>query len=81
MAKRHLPMAEVHRLIEPGPVVLVSTMSCGRANMMTMSWHMMVDFEPPIIACVMSNRGYSFEALKKTREVSSTSLPWNLPGR
>jgi flavin reductase (DIM6/NTAB) family NADH-FMN oxidoreductase RutF len=29
---------------------------------------MMVDFEPPIIACVMSNRDYSFEALKKTRE-------------
>ena len=68
MAKRPLPLAEVYRLIEPGPVVLVSTMSGGRANIMTMSWHMMVDFEPPIIACVMSNRDYSFEALKKTRE-------------
>jgi flavin reductase (DIM6/NTAB) family NADH-FMN oxidoreductase RutF len=68
MAKRPLPLAEVYRLIEPGPVVLVSTMSGGRANIMTMSWHMMVDFEPPIIACVISNRDYSFEALKKTRE-------------
>ena len=68
MAKRPLPLAEVYRLIEPGPVVLVATMSGGRANIMTMSWHMMVDFEPPIIACVMSNRDYSFEALKKTRE-------------
>jgi len=68
MAKRPLPLAEVYRLIEAGPVVLVSTMSGGRANIMTMSWHMMVDFEPPIIACVMSNRDYSFEALKKTRE-------------
>jgi flavin reductase (DIM6/NTAB) family NADH-FMN oxidoreductase RutF len=68
MSKRPLPLAEVYRLIEPGPVVLVSTMSGGRANIMTMSWHMMVDFEPPIIACVMSNRDYSFEALKKTRE-------------
>ena len=68
MAKRPLPLGEVYRLIEPGPVVLVSTMSGGRANIMTMSWHMMVDFEPPIIACVMSNRDYSFEALKKTRE-------------
>ena len=68
MAKRPLPLAEIYRLIEPGPVVLVSTMNGGRANIMTMSWHMMVDFEPPIIACVMSNRDYSFEALKKTRE-------------
>jgi flavin reductase (DIM6/NTAB) family NADH-FMN oxidoreductase RutF len=68
MARRPLPLAEVYRLIEPGPVVLVSTMSGGRANIMTMSWHMMVDFEPPIIAFVMSNRDYSFEALKKTKE-------------
>ena len=68
MAKRPLPLGKVYRLIEPGTVVLVSTMSGGRANIMTMSWHMMVDFEPPIIACVMSNRDYSFEALTKTRE-------------
>jgi len=68
MTKRPLPLAEVYRLIEPGPVVLVSTLSGGRANIMTMSWHMMVDFEPPLVACVMSNRDYSFEALKKTKE-------------
>ena len=68
MAKRSLPLSEVYRLIEPGPVVLVSTINNGRANIMTMSWHMMVDFEPPILACVMSNRDYSFHALKKTRE-------------
>jgi flavin reductase (DIM6/NTAB) family NADH-FMN oxidoreductase RutF len=68
VAKRSLPLCEVYRLIEPGPVVLVSTMRGGRANIMTMSWHMMVDFEPPILACVMSNRDYSFDALKKTRE-------------
>ena len=57
VAKRSLPLSEVYGLIEPGPVVLVSTMKGGRANIMTMSWHMMVDFEPPILACVMSNRG------------------------
>jgi flavin reductase (DIM6/NTAB) family NADH-FMN oxidoreductase RutF len=68
MAKQSLPLSEVYRLIEPGPVVLVSTMSGKKMNIMTMSWHMMVDFEPPIIACVMSNRDYSFAALKKTRE-------------
>ena len=71
MAKRPLP--QVYRLIEPGPVVLVSTVSGGCANIMTMSWHMMVDFEPPIITGVMSNRDYSFEALKKTRNVESAS--------
>jgi flavin reductase (DIM6/NTAB) family NADH-FMN oxidoreductase RutF len=68
MAKKSLPLSEVYRLIEPGPVVLVSTMSGKKTNIMTMSWHMMVDFEPPIIACVMSNRDYSFDALKGTKE-------------
>jgi flavin reductase (DIM6/NTAB) family NADH-FMN oxidoreductase RutF len=68
MAKRNLPLSQVYRLIEPGPVVLVTTASGGRANIMTMSWHMMVDFEPPILACVMSNRNYSFDLLKKSKE-------------
>jgi flavin reductase (DIM6/NTAB) family NADH-FMN oxidoreductase RutF len=74
VAKRTLPLSKVYRLIEPSPVALVSTMRGKRANNMTMSWHMMVDFEPPILACVMSNRDYSFDALKKSREcVFSTS--------
>jgi len=41
-------------LLEPGPVVLLTTRHRGRANVMTMSWHMMVEFEPPLVACVVS---------------------------
>jgi flavin reductase (DIM6/NTAB) family NADH-FMN oxidoreductase RutF len=29
---------------------------------------MMVEFEPPLIACVVSNRNYSFAALRATKE-------------
>jgi flavin reductase (DIM6/NTAB) family NADH-FMN oxidoreductase RutF len=68
MAKKSLPLSKVYRLIEPGPVVMVTTASGGRANVMTMSWHMMIDFEPPILACVISNRNYTFNILKKTKE-------------
>jgi flavin reductase (DIM6/NTAB) family NADH-FMN oxidoreductase RutF len=35
---------------------------------MTMSWHMMVEFEPPLVACVVSNANYSFAALRATKE-------------
>ena len=35
---------------------------------MTMSWHMMVDFEPPLIACIVSNADFSFAALRATGE-------------
>jgi flavin reductase (DIM6/NTAB) family NADH-FMN oxidoreductase RutF len=35
---------------------------------MTLSWHMMVEFEPPLVACVVSNRNHSFAALRATKE-------------
>ena len=63
-----LPLSKVYQLIEPGPVVLLTTAHHGRVNVMTMSWHMMVEFEPPLIACVVSNADYSFKALKVTKQ-------------
>ena len=62
-----LPLSEVYRLIEPSPVVLVTTAHKGRANVMTMSWHMMVEFTPPLIACVVSSANHSFAALRAAR--------------
>jgi len=65
---RHYPLSKVYQTIEPGPVVLLTTAEKGRANVMTMSWHMMVDFEPPLIACIVSDGDYSFAALRATGE-------------
>lgn len=62
------PLAKVFHWIEPGPVVLVTTANKGRANIMTMSWHMMMEFEPPLIGCIVAPLDYSFTALKTTRE-------------
>ena len=65
---RELPLTEVYQLLEPGPVVLLTTAHKGRANVMTMSWHMMVDFNPPLVACIVSGANYSFAALRASRE-------------
>jgi flavin reductase (DIM6/NTAB) family NADH-FMN oxidoreductase RutF len=65
---RELPLPKVYELLEPGPVVLLTTARKGRTNVMTMSWHMMVEFEPPLVACVVSNANYSFGAMRATRE-------------
>ncbi len=35
---------------------------------MTLSWHTMMEFEPPLVGCVVSDRYHSFRALKATRE-------------
>ena len=63
-----LPLSEAYQLLEPGPVVLLTTAHKGRANVMTMSWHMMVEFEPPLVACIVSNANHSFAALRATGE-------------
>jgi flavin reductase (DIM6/NTAB) family NADH-FMN oxidoreductase RutF len=66
--RRTLPLAQVYRLLEPGPVVLLATARSGRTNVMAMSWHTMLEFEPPLVGCVVSNRNYSFATLKSTKE-------------
>ncbi len=68
MAKKNLPLSQVYKLLEPGPVVMVTTARKGRPNVMTMSWLTMMDFEPPIVGCIMGEQSYSFGILKATRE-------------
>lgn len=68
MTKKSFPLSEVYGLLEPGPVVMLTTASGGRPNIMTMSWHTMIEFEPPLVGCVISNRNYSYGLLKATGE-------------
>jgi flavin reductase (DIM6/NTAB) family NADH-FMN oxidoreductase RutF len=68
MPKRSYPLSKVYGLLEPGPVVMLTTARKGQANIMTLSWHTMMEFEPPLVGCVVSGRNYSFELLKATRE-------------
>ncbi|OAM91351.1 flavin reductase [Termitidicoccus mucosus] len=64
---REFPLEKAFQWFEPGPVVLVSTAHRGKANIMTMSWHMVVEFSPQI-ACVVSPGNHTFAALRATRE-------------
>jgi len=68
MEKTSYPLSKVYGLLEPGPVVLVSTARAGRANIMAMSWHTMLDFEPPLLGCVISGSNFTFEILDQTGE-------------
>ncbi len=68
MKKKILPLSKVYTLIEPGPVVMVTTVRGEKPNIMTLAWHTMIDFEPPLLGIVMSDRNYSFESLKSSGE-------------
>ena len=49
-------------------MVLVTTALKGQANIMTLSWHTMMEFEPPLVGCVMSNWNFSHGMLRASRE-------------
>ena len=65
---KDFPLSRVFTLIEPSPVVMLTTSQKGRANIMTMSWLMPIEFEPALIACVVSPADYSYATLTATKE-------------
>lgn len=68
MIKQPFPLAKVYTLIEPGPVVLLATTHGGASNVMAMSWHSMLEFEPPLVGCVVSDRNHSHGLLAASGE-------------
>jgi flavin reductase (DIM6/NTAB) family NADH-FMN oxidoreductase RutF len=64
---RELKLGKAFTLMEPGPVVLVTTRDGPKDNIMTISWTMVLDFTP-IFAITTGPWNHSFAALRKTRE-------------
>lgn len=64
---RAFKLSRAFTLIEPGPVILVTTRDGGRNNIMTISWTMVMDFTPRF-AITTGEWNHSFRALRKTRE-------------
>lgn len=62
-----LDLGKAFALIEPGPVILVTTHDGQKANIMTLSWTMVMDFTPRF-AITTGEWNYSFTALRKHRE-------------
>jgi len=65
---RKYDLSRVYQLLESGPVVLLTTASGGHPNVMTMSWHMMAEFEARLVAGVVSEANFSYAGLRSTRE-------------
>lgn len=65
---KDFPLNKVVRLLEPGPLVLVTTSYRGKSNVMTMGFHMMVQHDPPLIAFVLGPWDFSYQALVESEE-------------
>ena len=66
--KRRFPLSKIRQYLEPGPIVLLSSSWKGRSNIMTMGWHMMLAFEPALVACYIWEQNFSFEMLRRSKE-------------
>jgi len=62
-----LPLDKAFTLLEPGPVVLVTTNDGARHNIMTISWTMVLDFTPRL-AVTTGPWNHSYAALTQSRE-------------
>jgi len=64
---RKLSLSKAFTLIEPGPVVFVTTHDGKKNNIMTISWTMVLDFTPAF-AITTGEWNHSYAALRKTRQ-------------
>jgi len=64
---KRMQLSKAFTLMEPGPVVFITTNDGERNNIMTITWTMVVDFTP-IFALTTGPWNYSYTALRKSKE-------------
>ncbi len=64
---KQMNLRRAFTLIEPGPVVFITTYDGMKNNIMTISWTMVMDFTPKF-AITTGSWNYSYTALRKQRE-------------
>jgi hypothetical protein len=63
-----LYLSKIYQLLRPGCGGAAHHYPKGGANGMAMSWHMMVEVEPPLVAGAVSNPRSSLAAMRAMRD-------------
>ena len=66
--KIDLPVSEIRRYLEPGPIVLVTSAHGDERNIMTMGWHTVMEFTPSLVGCVIAGGNHSFGLIRRSKE-------------
>src|SRR3954468_6467974 len=66
--KSPIPLHDVRRYLEPGPVLLVSSAHGGERDVMVMGWHTVMEFSPSLVGCVISSANHSFGLIRASGE-------------
>jgi flavin reductase (DIM6/NTAB) family NADH-FMN oxidoreductase RutF len=65
--KTDLPVSEIRRYLEPGPIVLVTSAHGDERNIMTMGWHTVMEFTPPLVGCAITGGNHSFGLIRRSK--------------
>jgi flavin reductase (DIM6/NTAB) family NADH-FMN oxidoreductase RutF len=68
MAPKAFPLDKVYRLLNHGPVVLISSKVGGKTNIMPIAWQVPLEFDPPLVCLVIGEHSDTFKAVNRTKE-------------
>lgn len=68
MEKHNFAVEDTRQHLETGPIVLVSSAHGGKRNIMTMGWHMMMQFSPALFGCFIWSGNYSYQMIRQSGE-------------
>lgn len=66
--KKEVPIGKANRLINHGPVVLISLLYNEKPNIFTVAWNMPISHSPMSLAIACGNSNYSTEGIKESCE-------------
>lgn len=74
--RQPVPLAKAYRLLNHGPVTLVSSAHGGRNNVMAAAWAMPLDFDPPKVAVVVDKNTLTRQLMEASGEFA-----FNIPSK
>ena len=63
-----VPLAHAYRLLNHGPLTLISSAHADQRNIMAAAWAMPVDFQPPKVAVVIDRTTFTRELIEASGE-------------
>lgn len=66
LRKYDFPVDRTREHLEPGPIVLISSAYKGARNIMTLGWHMMLEYQ--VVGCYVWDANHSFDMLRRSKQ-------------
>jgi flavin reductase (DIM6/NTAB) family NADH-FMN oxidoreductase RutF len=64
--KHDFPVDRTREHLEPGPIVMITSAYKGERNIMTLGWHMMLEYN--VVGCYVWDANHSFELFRRSKQ-------------